>query len=61
MTGTPDHILQGGTVKRKIVTTSALCFVTLSLWAAPKEENYTGWISYSKCVAKGLRQCRGES
>jgi hypothetical protein len=40
-------------VKRTIVMMCALCFVSLSLWAAPKDENYTGWISDSKCGAKG--------
>jgi hypothetical protein len=32
---------------------SALCFLTLSMWAAPKDESWTGWISDSKCGVKG--------
>ena len=29
------------------------CFVGLTSWAAPKDESMTGWISDSKCGAKG--------
>ena len=31
----------------------ALCFTGLTAWAAPKDQSWTGWISDSKCGAKG--------
>lgn len=40
-------------MKRTFVMMCALCFVSLSLWAAPKSESMTGWISDSKCGVKG--------
>lgn len=30
-----------------------MCFLTLTMWAAPKDQSWTGWISDSKCGAKG--------
>jgi len=49
----PTPFSKENAVKRTIVMMCALCFVSLSLWAAPKDESYTGWISDSKCGAKG--------
>jgi hypothetical protein len=40
-------------VKQEIAMAAALCFLTLSAWAAPKDESWSGWISDSKCGAKG--------
>ena len=40
-------------MKRTLVLFVGLCSCGLSASAAPKDENYTGWISDSKCGAKG--------
>ena len=36
-----------------------LCFVALTGWASPKAESMTGWISDSKCGAKGANAAHG--
>lgn len=40
-------------MKKTIVLAAALCFAGPSTWAAPKDQSWTGWISDSKCGAKG--------
>jgi hypothetical protein len=30
-----------------------MCFIGLCVWAAPKDESWSGWVSDSKCGAKG--------
>lgn len=40
-------------MKKTIVLAAVLCFAGLSTWAAPKNQSWTGWISDSKCGAKG--------
>lgn len=40
-------------MKRANLLAFALCFVGLVAWAAPKDQSMTGWISDSKCGAKG--------
>jgi hypothetical protein len=44
---------QEGIVKKIIVLVAVLCLIALSAWAAPKDETMTGWLSDSKCGAKG--------
>ena len=40
-------------VKKTTVLMITLCLVAVAAWAAPKDESMTGWISDSKCAAKG--------
>jgi hypothetical protein len=40
-------------MKRALVLALATCFFSLSAVAAPKDSTYDGWISDSKCAAKG--------
>ena len=40
-------------MKRIAVLGLMTCFVCLMAWAAPKDASMTGWISDSKCGAKG--------
>ena len=40
-------------VKKTILMAVVLSFLSLTAWAAPKDESYSGWISDSKCGAKG--------
>ena len=40
-------------MKRANLLAFALCFIGLAAWAAPKDQSVTGWISDSKCGAKG--------
>jgi hypothetical protein len=40
-------------VKKTIVLAIALCFAGLAAWAAPNDQSWSGWISDSKCGAKG--------
>jgi hypothetical protein len=40
-------------VKKVAELAVTLCFVGLTAWAAPKDESMSGWISDSKCGAKG--------
>jgi hypothetical protein len=40
-------------VKRYRIFAVALCFAGFTAWAAPKDQSLTGWISDSKCGAKG--------
>jgi hypothetical protein len=40
-------------VKKSIVLTVAVCIVALTAWAAANDQNLTGWVSDSKCGAKG--------
>jgi len=40
-------------VKKTIVLAIVLCFAGLTTWAAPNDQSWTGWISDSKCGAKG--------
>ena len=40
-------------MKNTIVLAVVLCFVGVSVWAAPKDQSWSGWISDSKCGAKG--------
>ncbi len=54
----PDRLgvpkaLKENNVKRTIAVAVALCWISLSAWAAPKDQSYSGWISDSKCGAKG--------
>jgi hypothetical protein len=40
-------------VKKMIVLAVALCFASLTAWAAPKDQSWSGCISDSKCGVKG--------
>ena len=40
-------------MKRMNVMVAGLLLCTASAWAAPKDQNWSGWISDSKCGAKG--------
>ena len=40
-------------MKRMVMLAVMLCFVGLSAWAAPNSQSLSGWISDSKCGAKG--------
>jgi hypothetical protein len=40
-------------MKKSVLLAVALCLLALAAWAAPKDESMTGWISDSKCAAKG--------
>jgi hypothetical protein len=40
-------------MKKISLLVAMLSFVCLTAWAAPKDESMTGWISDSKCGAKG--------
>jgi hypothetical protein len=40
-------------VKKTILLAFVLCFAGLSAWAAPNDQSWTGWVSDSKCGAKG--------
>lgn len=40
-------------MKRISLLSVALLLVSVAAWAAPKDQSYTGWISDSKCGAKG--------
>jgi hypothetical protein len=40
-------------MKRLRTIVLGLCFCSLTMWAAPKDQTWTGWISDSKCGAKG--------
>lgn len=40
-------------MKKTIVLALAIYFSGLTLWAAPKDQSWTGWISDSKCGVKG--------
>ena len=40
-------------MKRISVLSVALLLVSVVAWAAPKDQSYSGWISDSKCGAKG--------
>ncbi len=39
--------------KRIRIIALGICLCSLTLWAAPKDQSWTGWISDSKCGAKG--------
>lgn len=40
-------------MKRISLLSVALLLVSIAAWAAPKDQSYSGWISDSKCGAKG--------
>lgn len=40
-------------MKRTRVLVLSLCACCLTLWAVPKDQSWSGWISDSKCGAKG--------
>src|SRR5579884_352249 len=40
-------------MKRTSLLSVALLLVSVLAWASPKNQSYTGWISDSKCGAKG--------
>ena len=40
-------------MRKTSVVALALCWLALSLWAAPSNQTMSGWISDSKCGAKG--------
>jgi hypothetical protein len=40
-------------MKRISLLSVALLVVSMVAWAAPKDQSYSGWISDSKCGAKG--------
>jgi hypothetical protein len=40
-------------VKKTILLAFVLCLAGLSAWAAPNDQSWTGWVSDSKCGAKG--------
>jgi hypothetical protein len=40
-------------MKRISLLSVSLLLVSLIAWAAPKDQSYSGWISDSKCAAKG--------
>ncbi len=40
-------------MKRVSIILTGVLLCCLSAWAAPKDESWTGWISDSKCGAKG--------
>jgi hypothetical protein len=40
-------------MKRISLLSVALLLVSLAAWAGPKDQSYSGWISDSKCGAKG--------
>ena len=43
-------------VKKLAIVAATLCFVSLSVWAAPNSQSVSGWISDSKCAAKGANE-----
>lgn len=40
-------------MKRISLLSVLLLLVSIAAWAAPKDQSYSGWISDSKCGAKG--------
>jgi hypothetical protein len=42
-----------GFMKRMNILLIGLLLCSLLAWAAPKDQSYSGWISDSKCAAKG--------
>ena len=40
-------------MKKITVLVAMFCFVCVSAWAAPKDQSLSGWVSDSKCGAKG--------
>ena len=40
-------------MKKNSLLSVALLLLSVAAWAAPKDQSYSGWISDSKCGAKG--------